>query len=107
MVFFNAQYSNTRDSTVFNSPKSPISPNGPVGPKSPASPKKLKFQTKKATCNCKWPVISFRLNYQFFFFLRTTTTAAAATRTRTMIRMIRPALDFFAGAGSAAGVAAG
>ncbi len=101
MVFFNAPYSNTRDSTVFNSPKSPISPNGPVGPKSPNS------RQKKATCNCKWPVISFRLNYQFFFFLRTTTTAAAATRTRTMIRMIRPALDFFAGAGSAAGVAAG
>ena len=34
MVFFNAPYSNTRDSTVFNSPKSPISPNGPISPKS-------------------------------------------------------------------------
>lgn len=37
MVFFNAPYSNTRDSTVFNSPKSPISPNGPISPKSPNS----------------------------------------------------------------------
>ena len=39
MVFFNAQYSNTRDSTVFNSPKSPISPNGHISPNGPISPK--------------------------------------------------------------------
>ena len=40
VFFFNAPYSNTRDSTVFNSPKSPISPNGPISPKSPNSIKK-------------------------------------------------------------------
>ncbi len=47
MVFFNAPYSNTRDSTVFNSPKSPISPNGPISPKSPASPKSSNSRQKR------------------------------------------------------------